>query len=123
MEEQKMKSKDQKTPIKYRQTINVTEAELSLQFFVKIQEGKFIISSMDTPDCQQIFAETASPKIGRWQQWSRIRAAGANNKMCMVFDSEEAAENYSRLLTLEDIDSMSKFDNAKAILVTTNMVY
>ena len=123
MEEQKMKAKDPKTPIKHYQTLNVTEAELSLQFFVKIQEGKFIISSMDTPDCQQIFAETASPKIGRWQQWSRIRAAGANNKMCMVFDSEEAAETHSRILTVEDIDSMSEFVNTENILVITDMVY
>ena len=118
-----MKAKDPKTPIKYCRTINVTEAELSLQFFLKIQKGKFIISSMDTPDCQQIFAETALPKSCRVQQWRRIRAAGANKKMCMVFDSKEAAETYSRLLTVKDIDSMSKFDKTKAILVITDIVF
>jgi hypothetical protein len=64
---------------------NPEPAKLTKRFFMAAPEGLFLASNCMTPRGQTIFGEVIAPVANRQEQWDRIVAVGASQRLCRVF--------------------------------------
>jgi hypothetical protein len=64
---------------------NPEPAKLTKKFFMAAPEGLFLASNCMTPLGQTIFGEVIAPVAARQQQWERIVAVGASQRLCRIF--------------------------------------
>ena len=64
---------------------NPEPAKLTKRFFMAASEGLFLASNCMTPRGQTIFGEVIAPVANRQEQWDRIVAVGASQRLCRVF--------------------------------------
>jgi hypothetical protein len=64
---------------------NPEPAKLTKKFFMAAPEGLFLASNCMTPRGQTIFGEVIAPVAVRQQQWERIVAVGASQRLCRIF--------------------------------------
>jgi hypothetical protein len=61
-------------------------ANLTKRFLLTLPEGVFLVSNiMDAPG-QPVFAETVRPFSHRQAQWRAILKAGADHRLCHIFE-------------------------------------
>lgn len=63
--------------------------KLSRTFLFSLPAGPFLVSGCML-NGRPVFAECVVPAAARAAQWGRIKAAGANGRLCDLFDTPEA---------------------------------
>lgn len=66
-------------------------AKLTRQLLADLQEGSWVMSNILGSDMKPSFLERVADTRVRSEQWHRAVAAGANNRLAMVFHSQAAA--------------------------------
>lgn len=65
----------------------VQSAPLTKKFLMSATEGHYLTSNCMTTRFQPIFAQTIRPAAERVAQWREIVAAGANGRLCYVYET------------------------------------
>lgn len=60
---------------------------LTKRFLFQLEEGLYLVSNTLVAAGQPSFSEVVSPLKMREAQWQRVKAAGANGRLCDVFSS------------------------------------
>lgn len=72
----------------------MTSITLTKKQLLHLPPGLFLVSNCMKTPVDSIFAERIAPKADRAAQWHRIVDAGANGRLCHVFTSAAAADDY-----------------------------
>lgn len=80
----------------------VISAKLTKKFFMQLPEGFYLVSNLFKNQMQSLFEEEISPPAERDQHWKRIVQAGADQRLCRVFQNKE---DYVVWLTQANYDS------------------
>lgn len=67
----------------------VISVKLTKKFYMQLPEGLYLVSNTYKNQMQSIFEEETSPPAERIQQWGRIVRAGADQRLCRVFQNKE----------------------------------
>lgn len=67
---------------------------LTKKFLMELKEGMFIASKTVDEGNTPVFSEYVSPLSEREEQWKKIVIASANQRVCQVFENEEAYKVY-----------------------------
>lgn len=70
----------------------VISAKLTKKFFMQLPEGLYLVSNTYKNQMQSIFEEEISPPADRIQQWGRIVQAGADQRLCRIFQNKKDYE-------------------------------
>ena len=80
----------------------ITRGKLTKRFFMSLETGRYLVSNVYKllEGGRQVpsFRETVPPPEAREEQWSRIKSAYADGRLCDVLVSEADYEAYSRSL-------------------------
>ena len=79
---------------------NQLHAKLTRSFLEELPEGCILMSNVCSDIIVPSFFEKVSPADMREEQWQRIKAVGADNRMCRVFKGSRFHEKL--LSVLED---------------------
>jgi len=71
-------------------SFNIAPAKLTLKFLQTLPTGYFVASNLLAARNTPVFAEAVLPFGSRMDQWRRIQESGAAQRMCHVFRTEEA---------------------------------
>lgn len=81
-------------------TIGHISSRLTRQFHLDLPEGSYLVSNcisgLSAEGVIPVFAEPVVSMTRRAEQWQRIVAAGANQRICHVFEDEEGFEEWQR---------------------------
>jgi hypothetical protein len=72
--------------------------KFTLKLLQTVPAGTFVASNILTKGGMPIFAEQVAPLGARQEQWRRIKACGAAQRMCQVFWTKEAFQNWLNTL-------------------------
>ncbi len=61
---------------------------LTKRLLFQLAEGSYLVSNTMVTTDQPSFSEKVQPVERREAQWQRVKAAGANGRLCDVFASE-----------------------------------
>ena len=73
--------------------------KLSKVFFMGLNDGVFVASNVFSNDGQPSFAAHVVPRGQRETQWSLVRSARADQRLCRVFDSGIAYQTWLKGMT------------------------
>ncbi len=63
--------------------------KLTKRYLMSLQEGLFLVSNVFPNSMQSAFAEKVAPLNLRNDQWYRIIAAGVDQRLCYIFNTEK----------------------------------
>ena len=70
-------------------------AKLTKKFLMSLPNGVYLMSNIAATRDKAIFGEyVISPVAEREKQWARIKLAGADNRLCRIFKTENQAINW-----------------------------
>ena len=69
-------------------------AKLSKKFFASLPNGVYLVSNCYASPPISNFAEYVVPSAEREEQWQRITAAGADQRLCRVFKDQAAYQQW-----------------------------
>ena len=68
--------------------------KLTKKFFLGLPKSVYVASNLLQATLQPIFAEITLPGDSRLEQWKRITAVGADQKLCRVFKNKSACDKW-----------------------------
>lgn len=69
-------------------------AKLTRDFFMKLEEGRYIVSPIDYSGSQPYFAGYLGRKDTRMTQWERVENSGMKGKLAHIFRNRQEYEGY-----------------------------
>ena len=73
----------------------IKSGKLTKKFLMELEEGQYLISSIQHDIYNPLFSEAVFPVDKREGQWKRIVKLQVNNRLCEVFQSKKSFEEYN----------------------------
>src|SRR5216684_4322057 len=98
----------------------LSRGKLTKKFLFSLTEGLYIASGCIKAPGQSIFADVVAPASERPTQWQSIVAAGADNRLCLIFEAES---NYVNWLSFQDMpDRLWSMRWRVGLLITPSLI-
>jgi len=78
---------------------NPQRQKLSKRLLMEITTGYWVVSNCFSEFNHFVFYEAVEPIAGRDEQWNRIKAARADQRLCNIFETKEECDEWMSELT------------------------
>ncbi len=71
-------------------------SKLTKKYFMSLPAGRFIVANLCDHPYRSGFAEEVAPRWVREEQWNRIKSAGAQGRLCGLFQDWTSFRRHAR---------------------------